>query len=189
MEVKITKTSPDWLANRMGEMTTHGKKVKASIRAWIKSEHSPLRGIRYWIEILGLPTFVSVHLVRHKFGVEHFVQSKREDLRPDKDKKVDRETPINHGMDINAQEIIFISRRRLCYKASVRTIAVWRKVVKQLARQEPDLAKFCVPECVYRAGICPEFKMCKPGIKKVMKAYKHYPLLPEHTIKWLEEKE
>lgn len=161
----------------MGEMTTHGRKINASYKMWVKSEHSPIRGLIYWVELLGIPSFVSVHLVRHKQGVEHFVQSKRDDLRPDKDEVVTRNTPVNHGMLINAQSIITISKKRLCYKASSKTVSTWRRLVKALYKNEPELASYCVPECVYRNGICPEFKECKPGLTKVMKAYKHYPLM------------
>lgn len=180
MKIRLERISPDWLANRMGEMTTHGRTVKAQDKAWIKSEHSPIRGLIYWVELIGIPTFVSVHLVRHKHGVEHFVQSKRDDLRPDKDEVVTRNTLVNHGMLINAQSIISISRKRLCYKASSKTTATWRKLVKALYKNEPQLASYCVPECTYRNGICPEFKQCKPGLSKVMRAYKHYPLLTGH---------
>jgi len=32
-------------------------------------------------------------------------------------------------------------------------------LIEQIAKEEPELALACVPECVYRGG-CPEFKSC-----------------------------
>lgn len=156
---------------RACEMTMHGQTSKISLRNIYKCEHSPARVRRFWVELQGIPTFVSVHLVRHKHGVEHFVQSMRDDLYIDKTVKVDRNTPVNHGMEINAQALIGISRKRLCYKAHVKTVAVWRKLLKAVAKEDPDLAHFMVPECVYRNGHCPELRECKPGLARVLKAY------------------
>jgi hypothetical protein len=142
-----------------------------SLRNIYRCEHSPIRTIIFWIEIHGLPTATSVHLVRHKFGVEHFVESNRDDRGGPGDDRVDRNTPVNHGLFVNAQELIFISRRRLCYHSHPKTVGVWARVKRAIRAVDPDLADFMVPECVYRNGICPEMRECKPGLAKVMKAY------------------
>ena len=60
---------------------------------------------------------------------------------------------------LNAQEIIAISKVRLCSKAEAKTREIWRTVVEELRKTEPELAAACVPNCVYR-GFCPEFKSC-----------------------------
>src|SRR5687768_12656406 len=64
---------------RAAQMTTHGQPIKAPLRAWYRTEHSPVRVRMFWLELLEIPTFVSVHLTRHKIGVDHFVQSMRDD--------------------------------------------------------------------------------------------------------------
>ena len=69
-----------------------------------KNEHSPIRTQLFKVEMLDIPTFVSVHFVRHTQGVTHFVKSNRKD-RGGKD-DVDRWTPVNHGMLCNAQALI-----------------------------------------------------------------------------------
>lgn len=126
-----------------------------------KSEHSPLRTQMFWIEMYDIPTFVSVHLVRHKIGVEHYVKSNREDRGGDAE--VNRFTPINHAMFINAQALINMSRKRLCNKASKETQDVWKEIVRQL----PDwLKECCVPDCIYR-GKCNEFKTCGEKIERI----------------------
>lgn len=159
---------------RAAEMTTHGQPVKAPLRAWYRTEHSPVRLRKFWIELHGIPTFVSVHLTRHKAGVEHFVMSNRDDRGGEGDEKVNRLTPVSHGMDINAQTLITMSRKRLCLKSHRKTVAVWSSLRHAIRKIDPDLADFMVPECVYRNGICPEFSQCKPGLAKVMSAYPNY---------------
>lgn len=123
------------------------------------AEHSPIRKLLVSWKWLDLPYWVSVHMVRHKFGIEHFVSTQRSDRT-----KVDRtakfqDAPVDHECVANAAEVMFISRRRLCSQASPETRAAWKLVVEELAKKEPELASCCVPECVYR-GFCPEFKCC-----------------------------
>lgn len=160
------------LVNRACEMTMHGQTSRVPLSKLYRAEHSPIRCRMFWIEMQSIPSFVSVHLVRHKHGVEHFVQSMRDDLYLDRDTKVDRETPVNHGMLINAQALIQISRKRLCLKSHAKTVAVWTKLRKAIREIDPDLADHMVPECGYRNGICPELKVCAPGPSKVCSAYR-----------------
>ena len=50
---------------------------------------------------------------------------------------------------LNAQEIINISKVRLCSKAESETKIIWRQVVEELRKIEPELANACVPSCFY----------------------------------------
>lgn len=172
MKISVAPLTDIAFVRRACEMTMHGQTSKISLRKIYQCEHSPIRLRKFWIEFSGIPTFVSVHFVRHKIGVDHFVQSMRDDLYVDSTKVVDRNTPVNHGMDINAQALIAMSRKRLCYKSHVKTVGVWRKLTRAVAKVDPDLADFMVPECVYRNGYCPELKECRPGLTKVMGAYR-----------------
>lgn len=123
-----------------------------------RSEHSPLRTVMFQVEMIGIPTAVSVHLVRHKYGVEHFVSSNRSD-RNGGNENIGRMSPVNHMMIINAQELMFISRRRLCGQAMKETREVWQAVVDELKKVDPIVADYCVPMCVYR-GECFEPNSC-----------------------------
>jgi hypothetical protein len=68
----------------------------------------------------------------------------------------------------NAQAIINISRKRLCGKASHETSVLWQSFLDELEKVFPEIIPFCVPECIYRNGICPEvFKSC--GYNKTSK--------------------
>lgn len=126
----------------------------------IKAEHSPLRCLMFNIDFYDIPNYVSVHLVRHVYA-QPFVSTSRPDIDGkqiprEEQKKID---PVNMRLFLNAQEIINISKVRLCNKAEKETKRIWNTVIEELSKFEPELAAACVPTCVYR-GHCPEFKSC-----------------------------
>ena len=126
----------------------------------IKAEHSPLRCLMFNIDFYDIPYFVSVHLVRHVHA-QPFVSTSRPDIDGhhaprEEQHKTD---PVNMRLFLNAQEIISISRVRLCNKAEKETRKIWEQVVRTLYVSEPELAAACVPNCVYR-GHCPEIISC-----------------------------
>ena len=123
------------------------------------AEHSPIRRIRFSWQWGGLKNWVSVHFVRHKFGIEHWVSTQRSDRTGVNRDKSTQDTPVNHECEANAQALIFISRRRLCNQASAETREAWKEVKKEIEKRDPVLASVMVPECVYR-GFCPEFHSC-----------------------------
>ena len=121
-------------------------------------EHSPIRAKTFLIEIRGIKSWIATHLVRHHEGYTPYVSTQRDD-RHKSDIPRD-ELPqgalVNMDIVINAQAFINVSRKRLCNMAHKETRDVWREVVNELAKIDPNLARCCVRECVYRGGICPE---------------------------------
>ena len=158
MNVSITQLTDVSHVQRAAMMTTHGQPVKAPLAAWYRTEHSPIRMRKFWIELQGIPTMVSVHLVRHKIGVEHFVQTMRTDRGAEE--IANRLTPTNHAMLANAQALVNMGRKRLCHKASQETREVMVLIRKAMCTVDPALTRFLVPECVYRGGVCHELKPC-----------------------------
>ena len=136
---------------------TIDKESKATLAEMYRCEHSPIRTQIFCVEMYDIPTFVSVHLVRHNVGVSHFVKSNRDDRCGDGTE--DRNTPVNHMMIINAQALINMSRKRLCRKSHDKTIEVWEHVKDSLQGVDPDLCKRMVKDCEYRNG-CYEKKPC-----------------------------
>ena len=141
----------------------------------IKAEHYPLRCLMFNIDFYDIPNYVSVHLVRHVHA-QPFVSTSRPDIDGkqvprEKQKKID---PVNMRLFVNAQEIINISRARLCNKAEKETIKIWNQVVEELWKIEPELAAACVPNCIYR-GHCPEMKSCgwtnSPAFSEILNNY------------------
>ena len=129
-------------------------------RSIIRAEHSPLRCLMFNIDFYDIPYYVSGHLVRH-IHAQPFVSTSRPDIdgnmKPRKEQKKD--DPVNMRLFLNAQEIINISKVRLCSKAEIETRKAWQSVINQLYNIEPLLATACIPSCVYR-GFCPEIKSC-----------------------------
>ncbi len=74
-------------------------------------------------------------------------------------KKFDRYAPTDLACIINAEAIINMSKKRLCAKASAETRDIWGKVIDEVMKYDPDLAKHCVKPCVH-CGFCREAKPC-----------------------------
>ena len=158
MKINVEKLTDVSLVRRACEFTSR-KPSKITLDKIYQCEHSPLRTQMFWIEMRDIPTFVSVHLVRHKFGVEHFVESNRDDTKKDSG-IVDRNTLVNHAMLINAQALINMARKRLCSKTHTSTLLVMAYICSEVQIVDKDLAEYLVPDCVYRGG-CNELKSCK----------------------------
>ena len=87
------------------------------------AEHSPIRKLVFSWKWINLPYWVSVHFVRHKFGIEHFVSTQRTDRTGTDRTGARQDAPVEHECFANAQAVMFISRRRLCSQASPETRA------------------------------------------------------------------
>lgn len=157
MQVKVTKITDKPLLDLACSYTA-GKDIEVkSMRKMYLSEHSPIRTQMFVVEMMGIPSFVSVHFVRHKIGVEHYVKSNRGDRGGNAE--ANRMTPVNHLMILNAQALISMSRKRLCGKASVETQDVMHRIKLCVAGVDTKLASCMVTDCVYRQD-CHEFSSC-----------------------------
>ena len=171
MKVEIVDYVDNWQAVKNAAMNTIGKEdgtyPSSDWKKWmLMAEHSPIRLLEFTVRITDLPYWVSVHLTRHKIGVEHFVSTQRSDRTGIDRDELPQDALVSHTMRINAQALINISRKRLCSKASKETRAVWKMIIAKISFYEPELASVCVPECLYR-GFCPERDSC--GFVKTVK--------------------
>jgi hypothetical protein len=128
------------------------------------AEHSPIRRVRYWIEIHDVKRWVVGHLIRHKGGVEPydtepFVATQRSDRTGiDRDQLPQGESSVV-GFDLNAQALMAMSRSRLCRKASLETRVAWGNVRDAMLEVDAEMAMMMVPKCVHQ-GVCPEMAPC-----------------------------
>jgi len=169
MEIKVEKLTDYRLALKACGVTLGKEMGSINMHDLYRSEHSPLRTQTFWVDMIGIPSFVSVHLVRHSIGVDHYVQSKRDDTgRSGKRGKevTDRKTPVNHSMHINAQALLNMSRVRLCAKASAETRVVMREIKEKISHVDPILYPLMVPKCLY-LGRCTEPQSCGADIVTV----------------------
>lgn len=158
--------------NKEGGNGEPGSKWK---RRMLLSEHSPIRQISIngkWYE---LPYWVSVHLVRHKYGIEHWVRTQRTDRTGADRTQLPQGSAVEHEILVNAQAVINISRKRLCTQASPETREAWQALLETFREVEPELFSVCVPECVYR-GWCYEYTSCgyhkTEAYKKALERYR-----------------
>lgn len=169
MNVEMIKhpTDEDWLFCRQCTLNTVGKTTtKLPTDEWkiklLESEHSPIRTLWFGFK-LEIPYWVSVHLVRHKIGVEHFVSTQRDDRHIER--VISREDKpqgelVSHIIYVNAAEFVNIAHMRLCNQASAETRLVVEEMVRLAVESNPEFKTVLVPKCVYRNGKCTEFTPC-----------------------------
>lgn len=157
MNIKITKLTDEALMRKACKFTISAESSMTLDKIY-RCEHSPMRTQIFVVEMFDIPTFVSVHLVRHAQGVTHFVKSNRDD-RPGYSGDAGRMQPVNHMMLANAQALVNMARKRLCAKAHKETVNVMLHIRKAVGQVDPSLASFMVRECEYR-NRCNELKTC-----------------------------
>lgn len=154
----------DWERCKMLALNTVGKKFTGDVtdnwkRKMLKAKHSPIRTLMFTIK-LTIPYFVSVHLVRHKIGIEHYVQSQRNDRQSNYDRELaPQNSPVSHIIDVNAEQIMFMSYRRLCGQADATTRYVMTRICQEIIKVNPEFTGLLIPMCEYLHE-CPEFKEC-----------------------------
>lgn len=155
-----------WFAVKGACLNTIGKDKEVSVEPnghWKKnlllSEHSPIRKLHFSWKWKDLPYWVSVHMTRHKFGIEHWVTTQRSDRTGINRENSPQGELVMHECEANAQALINISRKRLCHGASVETREAWLEVKNEVATVDAVMASVMVKECIYR-GFCPELNSC-----------------------------
>lgn len=158
MRVFAKKLADESLAQRACQYTLYSHaKSKIPLRKLYGAEHSPLRTQMFWVELDGIPAYVSTHFVRHKIGIEHFVSTRRLDRGATV--VADRNSSVDHAFICNAQSLINMSRKRLCTNADATTRKIMEYIRDAIFNIDPALAEFMVIDCEYR-GACYEPKCC-----------------------------
>ena len=169
VEIRKYPTETDWMWCKECTLNTVGKSsTKLPTEQWMQklilAEHSPLRELWFGIKMT-IPSYVSVHFVRHHIGVNHYVQSQRNDRQSDYDRtKAPQDAMVSHIMSVNAQELVFMAHKRLCGQADPYTRKVMQEIVRQVVELDPKFKEVLVPLCGYRNGKCTEFHCC--GLNK-----------------------
>ena len=168
MRVNVLRypTDNDWARAYMLALGTEGKGTdKVPPMRWrerlLRSGHSPARTLMWTVELVNVPYWIVMHLVRHKIGIEHYVSTQRNDRQSNYDRAAARQdAPVLYRFDVNANALIEISHKRLCGKAAAETRAVWQAVCDEIIKVSPEMESVLVPACVYQGGKCYEFKPC-----------------------------
>lgn len=164
IEILRYPTEEDWKRCKMLALNTVWKSNVGEVtEQWkykiLKAEHSPIRTLMFTIK-MEIPYFCSVHLVRHKFGAEHYVSSQRNDRQDMYDRNEARQdATVVHIMDINAEALINMSHRRLCFKADPKTQEIMSEIRAKVLSVSPEIGFMMCPMCEYRKG-CNEIGGC-----------------------------
>ena len=167
MQVKLIKypSAQDWIFCKQCALVTIGKEVITEpTQEWkhkiLEARHSPIRVLQFAFE-LGLPYWVSVHLVRH-IHAQPFVKSQRNDRQSDYDRrKAPQDEPVKMIWYMNAEELMIIANKRLCKQASEETQEMVKMICDEVIRVCPEFEGLLVPMCKYHGGKCHEFYPCK----------------------------
>lgn len=158
-------TDEDWLKVKQRALVTIGKKSnKVPDMDWkikiLKAAHSPIRKLEFSFYLENIPSWVATHLARH-IHAQPYIKSQRNDRQANYDRnKAPQDTPVNMIWDMNAEELITISHKRLCYLASEETREVVKQICKLVVESNPEFKGLLVPLCVYRNGLCDEMFPC-----------------------------
>lgn len=179
--VEVLYSRNDWKEVLNACRTTVGKDAidKEPSAKWrrnlLLAEHSPIRKLQITVKCHNVKSWVATHFVRHHIGVEKYVSTKRTDRTGIDRDDLPQGALVTLEMDLNAQAVINISRKRLCNQASKETKELWQLVLDEIEKVIPELYYVAVPECVYR-GFCPELKSCgfcnSPIYNDMVKVYR-----------------
>lgn len=165
VEILRCPTEEDWKRCKSLALNTVGKKFTGNeiTDNWkykmLKARHSPIRTLWFTIK-MEIPYCTSVHFVRHKIGVEHYVQSQRNDRQKSYDREIAPQNAIvTHIMEVNAEQLLFMANRRLCGLAESTTRYVMSLICLEVAKTNPEFTLHLKPMCE-RLHECPEFKTC-----------------------------
>lgn len=167
MKVEILKhpTEEDWLLCKKCTLVTVSKDSdKPATDEWkvklLKANHSPIRTLQFCFRLNDIPYWVSVHLVRHVHATP-FVSTQRDDRQCKyKRGKAPQDSPVTMCWYMNAEELITIAHKRLCNQASSETRKLIQEICNEVIKVNPEFKELLVPNCVYRGGLCDEFKCC-----------------------------
>mgnify|MGYP002672462442 CR=1 FL=1 len=165
MYVELIYSRNDWNAVLNACRTTIGKNAtdREPSSRWKKNlllaEHSPIRKLQITVKVHGVKSWIATHFARHHIGIEKYISTQRNDRTGIDRDKLPQDSLVDLEMDLNAQAMINISRKRLCNQAHKETKEVWQAILDKIKEEMPELYSVCVEECVYR-GFCPEMKCC-----------------------------
>lgn len=164
IETKFNRIIDDWKVVKNHCRTTVNKKFSEKDatdtfkKKLLIAEHSPIRLIEFDWSWENMPYWVSTELSRHKH--EKFISSQRNDRQSNYDRNEARQdSPVKMDNYANMQQLIDISKKRLCHAATDEARSYMENFKYELAKTHPVEASVLVPTCIYSLG-CREMSCC-----------------------------
>lgn len=158
----------DWICVKQRALVTIGKKpINNPELSWkkaiLEARHSPIRYLQFSFYLEDIPYYTSVHLCRHVHS-QPYVRSQRNDRQNDYDREsAPQSSPVNMIWDMNAEELLTISNKRLCNLADPKTRSIVQIMCNLVEEKCPEFSGLLAPMCVYHNGKCHEIFPCKEG--------------------------
>lgn len=167
MNVQIIKhpTEEDWLLVKKCTLVTVGKEANTPPtekfkRDLLRARHSPIRELKFVFYLTDIPYWVSVHLCRH-IHAQPYVKTQRNDRQSSYDRNsAPQDAPVDMMWSMNAEELITIANKRLCYQASQETRELVKMICNEVIKVCPEFTKELVPMCIRNGFICHEMFPC-----------------------------
>ena len=167
MNITLLKypTDEDWAFAKQCALVTIGKEMKtAPDMEWkhsiLRARHSPIRTLQFAFYLEGVPYWVSTHLARHVHA-QPFIRSQRNDRQSEYDRNAARQdAPVDMIWYMNAEELMPIVEKRMCYLAALETRDVALVIRKLVLEQCPEFHDLLEPPCT-RMRTCREMYPCK----------------------------
>lgn len=146
-------------------------------RAILIAMHSTIRNLTIRWKWVDIPSFCATHFSRHKF--EKFISTQRSDRTGTDRNVLPQNAPVCFTGVANAQNIIDMMAKRLCFCADKTTVEYAQNLKKELHPIEPELSEVCVPACIMYGG-CREEGL-GTGCKFYESFLKRHPEITVHT--------
>lgn len=161
MKVKVTKLTGIEEAKEFITASLHDHKESSikNLKKLYLSEHSPMYTQVFKINMYDIPSYVSTHFRTHK---KNFLAETVTTNRSDRggDENAGRNTPVDMIIYCNAKTLVDMSLKRLCTHADSVAREVMEMIKEEVKIIDEDLYRFMVPQCIYRCGLCQEWKSC-----------------------------
>jgi hypothetical protein len=150
--MRVTVDNPMPIAWAHRAMRACGATRSLAPRDLYLARHSVIYAVQFWIEITDLSDRAHSHLVRSHVGFTPWVRTQRPDRGG---------APGLRSLAIlcNAEALIILGQKRLCYKAWHETREVVEAIRAGVAAHDPALADLMQPACVWYRG-CHETRPC-----------------------------
>ena len=156
IKVFVYPNSKDWEEVKKAALATIHKKTIGNNEisskwkeAMIIGRHSPIREFHIKIVIENIPRWIADQLARHNVGVNTYMGT----MRPDRGNIAREEQRMTDTtifqQTYNMDSFLTMCNARLCNgMVSTETRQLVERMVKILAKKEPEIAKYCVPPCI-----------------------------------------
>lgn len=166
MKISILRmpTDEDWMAAKRRALVTVGKEpITPPDDEWkrriLRARHSPIRRLHFEFLLEDIPSYSSVHLVRHVHA-QPYVKSQRNDRQKEYDrKKAPQDALVNQIWDMNGEALMTICNKRLCNQADETTRQIVALIRGEVVAADPLWDEFLVSYCDWY-GRCDEMFPC-----------------------------